>query len=498
MLDQSGHSPNPGDRVPQNLSTPQNTPPGFASFPPDVWSLGATPTHLGKFKIEGDWPTTGQLEQIINERYRQSSFRLFHDLREGANQVLAQIKFVGFSLQMVGEQAPLLNDQGQTLGDVIAALKVLPKMLRELPHDGLMYKILVEEIKQTERILEKLRDVQHLNLGATLQDLDQRTGVLSLCFKEFLTYEPRKYSLFSLSPSGHPLSLHYDRLAELAGNPKAWVFDIDDCVIQSEEAQRKAWGIALEKWVAQTQSLANQDDVIQKLRSTAEYCLHNDCSDKMLGLLRAICDEQGLKIPNPLGDSPKVALEKALVPYRSRVMLDFLKDGEVTFTKGALDIIVQSHLSGKRLGFCTNTCQAISEPLLREVFRSAGLPYDFDTLFPSHGRVYGDTTPARKPSPLMWLVAAHRLGVRPSEAIIFDNSLNNCVVASDLSGFGGSQLLSMHYGDLELLRPQEQFAAVVGLTNGSVARLNDWHAWTREECRPIKAVLAGLDSVVTK
>jgi beta-phosphoglucomutase-like phosphatase (HAD superfamily) len=442
-----------------------------------------------------------EFKDFIDRAYRESPFQLFHRIQESSRDLLGALRFLQFSLATAQSDAPCLQDRGQSFAELADTLKMLPYALSQLPHEEVSLKLVTQELAAISKIVDEARANPSIAVDAVRSDLANRIVMLEQGINNFFAYEPRKYRLFSLSASGAPLMVPYTRLNDLLGDPKAWIFDIDDCVIRSEHAHRQAWGLALSRWVIETQNIPNRDDAIATLQATTEFCLKHDCTDKLLSLLVVNCQQYNLTLPNLPGMvTPEVTLEAAILPFRGAVMLQFLRDGEVQFAPGALNILAQCHGSGKLLGFCTNTPRGIAEPLLREALlmqRDAGrFPHDFDALFAVEaGRVYGDTTPVRKPSPLMWLVASNGLGVRPTQTALFDNSLGNCIKASDLTAFGTSPLLGAHYGDRMLLLPEEQFAGVVGLTNGARSNLHDWHAWSGEERRPVKAVLSGFESV---
>jgi beta-phosphoglucomutase-like phosphatase (HAD superfamily) len=485
------------------LRAPACTGPATPPSPPPISELSLSQPKFLDSSIEPhDLRLSARtIKQHVEGGLETGPYRFFFELPERVRAIISDLSYIKGSVNNLGRAAPILNEQRRELDRTISELSMVPSFCDHYPHCPDSFGRLSSAVDLVQRSLARLYCTASGGLELVTNELEVDIARLRTCANEFFVYAPRKYGLYSYAHTidhleAKPLSLKYSVLKKLTNDPKAMIFDIDDCILISETHQRMAWDIALRAWVSSRGSKRYTDyEGAERLCRTVAYCLENDCSDRLLELLTQICEKRGLTIEVVGGHSREQSLELTLTSYRAEVLSHFVQENKVQFASGALNMITQCFLDERRLAFCTNSPGGVAERVLQEAFRKANAGAEFEDLFPETCRIYGDTTPQRKPFPLMWLVAAKALEVRPSETIIFDNSLNNCIGASQLENYFGHPEIEQ-WGE-DLLRQGEQFAGVVGITNGLSSSLHHWQQWaTSNPTSPVKAVLKGLDSVI--
>lgn len=445
-------------------------------------------------------PNSKELGDHIAQHFNGSPFRYFVELKELKRDLLNDLKLITCELAVVGSQSSLFTTDQARITNTLRHLNVFISHARVLPHDKTDSEYLSYSVNEVQESLLKLYSCTSNQAAPLALELDSRLKDLSLCADDFFMYEARKYAIIAYGSSrgaAIPLHVPYSTLNKLTGDPQAWAFDIDDCMIFSESAQRDSWKIAIESWATKKGYLANDPEGVQRLVRCVRYCLEKDRTAGLLQLLVDVCQRRGFSFECSPNKPRTAALEETLMPYRAQFLSDCVDDGRVTFTPGAHSLVEHALRDGKLLGFCTSSPRAVSEAMLTRLFDGQDGRLLLDQVFPQNARVFGDSIPQRKPLPLGWLMVASSLGVRPGETLVFDNSLNNCVGAAELSTVSNHPVITSHSTHIgrDLVQPGEEFAGVVGTTNG-VGCLDQWRSWAGTKAQmPVKVVLYGLDRI---
>jgi beta-phosphoglucomutase-like phosphatase (HAD superfamily) len=318
--------------------------------------------------------------------------------------------------------------------------------------------------------------------------------------KRFLTYDPRQAGFYfdvnsNTAAPNSPLNINYRVLNSIANNPEAFVFDLDDCLIMSERAHKKAWNAALKLWAADIHRQGGQTlqpSTVAKLCRTVDYCLAKDQTHGLLSLLCRICERHGFLIEQGEHGTPERALESSLARFRAEALCDSLTRREITFAPGSTDLLSHAFLDGKKLGLFTNSPQVIVDKLLLKL-DELNPEVGINELLPTCARVYGDTTAHRKPFPLGWLEVAKQLNCRPDQVMIFDNSLVNCDAASELSRY------CTHSDVVAAMKDRtasQNFAAVVGITNSDHCNLSLWRNWSANPGKTVRVTVDALSRII--
>lgn len=443
------------------------------------------------------WRPHDIIEQDIQQRL-QSPYRYFNELRTAKDELISNLKILKAEVQEMGGAARIFANNNQTLEYSCSVLDIFLSHCSIIPHDGAAYENVAKVVNELQCDLGRLYAPKRNDYSQIAEALAGKIQRLSETTEAFFAYEARKYSIISysndpLSPT--PLSIKFGVLDSMLGHPKGYIFDVDDCLVSSEESQREAWAVAIKAWATDQGFTKSDPDGVEKLIRTTRYCLAKDATSDLLRLLCDICDRRGFWVDTPLQMNAPRALELALTPYRVQALKGYVSSGKISFMPGALEILEYAILSEKHVAACSNSPQDIAIPVLSAVCQKTSSALNFSELFNASACVFGDNTPHRKPFPLMWLAAAKSLGIRPSQAVIFDNSLNNCIGASDLGNYVDHPEIRSFGNDL--IRAGENFAGVVGITNGHTT-LEPWRAWASpSQQKPVKVVVRGMNHILT-
>jgi beta-phosphoglucomutase-like phosphatase (HAD superfamily) len=458
----------------------------------------ATSGHIPRSETRFQQPSFDQfssatVDSKVGQAQRAEAYHYLINLRDGTKKDLTlSLKLLARELSELGREATALDGERYPVQNAIAQVNDFLRECQLQPYETGSLAALEQSSHQMQGTLGQLmaRAPDATNLGRLLE---RELQDFSQCADNFFIYEVGKYAIRgtgSLNGSKVPLNYDFAFLNNLTGNQPAFILDVDDCLVMSEECQRKAWGIAISLW-AQSEGFSKKDpEGVRKLVRTVEYCLEKDSTAGLLSLLCSICAHRGLLFEQFPGMSREASLESLLNDYRAEVMVMFVEVGEIDLMPGAKQLLKRLKRDEKIMSCCSNTPEAVGVPMLGAVIsRHKDLPSFDELILPQH-RVYGDCGLRRKPYPDMWLRAAKMLNVRPSEAVIFDNSLNNCVGASCLANHMGD----VHLANGRLLQYGDEFAGIVGVLNGRFSDIQQWETWASPSTgRPVKATLVGID-----
>ncbi len=430
------------------------------------------------------WPTDANIRPISERLVTAEAFSYFCDLQIGCQELQHQFKTWFFEIKnFSSEDVKRDSFQEKTLGlwrQLDAFLLHCPTQ----PHyrDSLEY-LKLAKVDLEDWLSQVTYQKSQARLDALLPGLHRSMIDFFEAASEFFKYEVLRYTIDGFGKNcNSALTIPHASLMRMAGEPAGVIYDVDDCIAWSEHAQKLTWKVAIEAW-AKSAGFFEKDPLrVERLVSCVKYCFAKDHTGDMMDLLYRLCVKHRFCRPDdPSHDSPKNAteLEACLIDYRAEALCRCVEMGTVTFTHGAEDQLLRHRREGRKIAICTNTPKEVSERMLQALFiKSARLP-EFDELIKPEHRVFGDSGPVRKPNPLMWMMAAERLALRPEDALVYDNSLGNCDGASSLSRFNGD-----HYIAEAIARgvitssPKNNFAGVVGVTNG-FEKMPAWRSWAR-------------------
>lgn len=120
--------------------------------------------------------------------------------------------------------------------------------------------------------------------------------------------------------------------------------------------------------------------------------------------------------PQPASDEEKERLIDTLQDWKSEKYQDFITSGKVPPRPGVVRLMDEVRAEGLKLAVCSAATKASVEVTLKALIgpeRFAQLD-----LF-----MAGDDVPKKKPDPIIYILAAEKLGLDPSECVVIEDSL---------------------------------------------------------------------------
>lgn len=108
-----------------------------------------------------------------------------------------------------------------------------------------------------------------------------------------------------------------------------------------------------------------------------------------------------------------------LVEYKHSHYLEILQSGGIEPVEGAKELIMRLHAKGLPLGLATSSWPRVMNTVL-DVF---GIRQYFSSI------ISGGELPESKPDPAIYLLSAERLGVRPGECCVLEDTTNGLLAA---------------------------------------------------------------------
>lgn len=168
---------------------------------------------------------------------------------------------------------------------------------------------------------------------------------------------------------------------------KAVIFDMDGVIFDSERATYLCW-----KKVAEDHGLTGMDEVYRK------------CIGVTVELTKQIClDAYGEDFPYDSFD------KEASILFHDRY-----DGGRLPVKEGVLEILTFL----KNIGIPTALASSTRQERVESQLKEAGLFVFFDVI------VGGESVSRSKPAPDIFLFAADRLGIDPSECVVIEDSFN--------------------------------------------------------------------------
>jgi HAD superfamily hydrolase (TIGR01509 family) len=169
------------------------------------------------------------------------------------------------------------------------------------------------------------------------------------------------------------------------------LFDLDGLLLDSESVSRDCWELA----------------------ASAQGLSMTDFYPELLGRGTAECDRI---IADRLGPSISITELRA----RKDALQDrYIATNGIRLRPGAHNIVNQAKLSSLRIALATGSSQEAAA----KKFTGHSIQHLFDV------KVYGGDVSRGKPAPDIFLLAAERLGVAPSECIVLEDSIAGMTAA---------------------------------------------------------------------
>lgn len=206
--------------------------------------------------------------------------------------------------------------------------------------------------------------------------------------------------------------------AQAASAPelKAVIFDCDGVILESEDLHRRAYNAAFKHFEVCVPS--GSGDIV---KWSSEY--YDDLQNRVGGgkpKMRHFFGKKGwpssaLQPAAPETDSEQEALIDTLQDWKTTHYQELIGSGQVKARPGVLRLMEEARADGLKLAVCS---AATKSSVIFVVEQLLGRKqYEALDVF-----MAGDDVPEKKPDPSIYTIASQRLGVEPSECIVFEDS----------------------------------------------------------------------------
>lgn len=203
-------------------------------------------------------------------------------------------------------------------------------------------------------------------------------------------------------------------MPELPPAVTACVFDMDGVLTQTADVHYRAWADTFL-------------DVLAMNLTEADYLAHVDGRARRDGV-RSFLAAQGIELPEgDPDDSPSERTIAGIANLKNERLVERLQRDGVDAFPGSVRYVEAVRGSGMRTAVVTASAHA------HEVLEAAGIAHLFEVVV--DGVVAARDGLAGKPAPDTFLAAADQLGVPPTAAAVFEDSLAG-VEAGRAGGFG--------------------------------------------------------------
>lgn len=235
---------------------------------------------------------------------------------------------------------------------------------------------------------------------------------------------------------------------------RAVVFDCDGVILESEDLHRVAYNATFEEF-----DVRNEDDSPEQIVWTEEF--YNEFQNQVGGgkpKMRWYFNKYGWPTSNlgpaPTTDEEKEKLIDELQDWKSTKYQDFITSGKVPPRPGVVRLMDEARAAGLKVAVCSAATKSSVEVTLKALIGKDR----FETL---DVFMAGDDVPKKKPDPIIYVLAAEKLGVDASECLVIEDSLiglqaalgakMKCVVTHTPStasqDFDGADLVLPQVGD---------------------------------------------------
>jgi len=235
---------------------------------------------------------------------------------------------------------------------------------------------------------------------------------------------------------------------------RAVVFDCDGVILESEDLHRVAYNATFEEF-----DVRNEDDSPNQIVWTEEF--YNEFQNLVGGgkpKMRWYFNKYGWPTsklaPKPTTDEDKEKLIDELQDWKSTKYQEFITSGKVPPRPGIVRLMDEARSAGLKVAVCSAATKSSVEVTLKALIGQDR--FDNLDLF-----MAGDDVPKKKPDPIIYVLAAEKLGVDASECLVIEDSLiglqaalgakMKCVVTHTPStasqDFDGAELVLPQVGD---------------------------------------------------
>lgn len=196
---------------------------------------------------------------------------------------------------------------------------------------------------------------------------------------------------------------------------KALIFDCDGVILESESLHRSGYNDSFEHFNIRHEG---KDEIVNW---SVEYY---DMLQNFLGggkqKMRWYFDENGWPLSNfqdgvPSSDEQKTAIIDALQDWKSTRFQQYIGSGNVPARPGINRLFDEAVKAGLKVGVCSAATKSSAIFTLTNLMGKE--KFEAMDIF-----IAGDDVPMKKPDPVIYRIAAERLGVQPEQCLVIEDS----------------------------------------------------------------------------
>jgi|SRR5437588_3897640 len=194
---------------------------------------------------------------------------------------------------------------------------------------------------------------------------------------------------------------------------KACLFDLDGVLTQTAKIHAAAWKKMFDAFLKQWSATYGQPFV--PFDSVRDYDEYVDGKPRYDGV-RSFLQSRGIGLPQGTPDDPPDAETiDGLGNRKNEIVLEMIREHGVEPYEGSVRYVHAARDAGLRRAVVSSSTNT------RDVLRAAGIDQEFDEII--DGVVAEREHLAGKPAPDTYLAGARAVGVKPSEAAVFEDAL---------------------------------------------------------------------------
>ena len=194
---------------------------------------------------------------------------------------------------------------------------------------------------------------------------------------------------------------------------KACLFDLDGVLTQTAKIHAAAWKKMFDAFLKQWSATHGQPFV--PFDSVRDYDEYVDGKPRYDGV-RSFLQSRGIGLPQGTPDDPPDAETiDGLGNRKNEIVLEMIREHGVEPYEGSVRYVHAARDAGLRRAVVSSSTNT------RDVLRAAGIDQEFDEII--DGVVAEREHLAGKPAPDTYLAGARAVGVKPSEAAVFEDAL---------------------------------------------------------------------------
>ncbi|KAK9818786.1 hypothetical protein WJX74_008854 [Apatococcus lobatus] len=249
-------------------------------------------------------------------------------------------------------------------------------------------------------------------------------GVKPRCFSKEVLQCQRQNRLGALMAMRSKCSSVYAAAAALKPEMKALIFDCDGVILESEGLHRIGYNDSFGHFSARHEG---KEDIIDW--NVKYYDMLQNTLGGGKQKMRWYFDRNGWPLSTlqegvPSNDEQKAAFIDTLQEWKTARYQELIGSGDVQARPGIKRLVGEAMSVGLKVGVCTaatrSSAVVVLQSLLgRETFEALDV------------FIAGDDVPRKKPDPIIYKLAAERLGVHPEECLVVEDSRMGLQAAMD-------------------------------------------------------------------